>query len=69
VTDAFFGEPKPCAACDRTDWIVSVIVDGRRLCGGCKRRLVSEPPPARAAEPEARNGGSKQRKIRAGGAA
>ena len=51
---AYVGESEPCHVCKRTDWIVSVIVDGRRLCGECKRRLVSEQPPARADEPEAK---------------
>jgi len=49
---AYVGEPEPCVKCGRTDWIVSVIVDGRRLCGGCKRRLVSEPAPLRVGRKE-----------------
>ena len=53
MSDTFLGEPEPCASCKRTDWVVSVIVDGRRLCGGCKRRLVSEPIRTPAVEPKA----------------
>lgn len=41
--------PKPCSCCKRTDWIVSVIIDGKRTCGPCHVGWADMLPAMRAA--------------------